>query len=200
EISRWKDVLARRERDVEDAERRLVRLKAEAARIEDGLEEGRGGRRAREETERELGEALAGAEEAGLALRLARAERDGARDRIDELEERNWAVLSEKQPRHEPSKTCTHVVRGEEWVSPLCQREVEEHDDETRGRHKVQPSRPRQHGVPNDAAEDDNDEPREGNAGPHAQPRSHETHLHVDRGLDLAGARHLELGEDLDVE
>ncbi|EJK48058.1 hypothetical protein THAOC_33177, partial [Thalassiosira oceanica] len=98
EISRWKDVLSRRERDVEDAERRLVRLKAEAARIEDGLEEGRGGRR-RGEAERELGEALAGAEEAGLALRLARAERDGARDRIDELEERNWAVLSEYEAR-----------------------------------------------------------------------------------------------------
>ena len=89
EISRWRDVLSRREGDVEDARSRLLAYKAEAARIEDGD----GG------TDRELGEALAGAKEASLALRLARAERDGARDRIEELEERNWAVLSEYEAR-----------------------------------------------------------------------------------------------------
>ena len=95
EIARWKDVLGRRERDVEEARERLVRFKADAARIEDGLEEvGPTG-----EMERELGEALAGAEEASLALRLARAERGGARNRIDEMEERNWAVLSEYEAR-----------------------------------------------------------------------------------------------------
>ena len=34
-------------------------------------------------------------EDASRSLRLARAERDAASDRVTDLEERNWALLSE---------------------------------------------------------------------------------------------------------
>ena len=34
-------------------------------------------------------------EDASLKLRLARAERDAALNRVSDLEERNWALLSE---------------------------------------------------------------------------------------------------------
>jgi hypothetical protein len=45
--------------------------------------------------EQELGYILRDVEEASLRLRLARAERDEASNRVSDLEERNWALLSE---------------------------------------------------------------------------------------------------------
>jgi len=47
------------------------------------------------EIEQELGEILRDVNDASLKLRLARAERDEASDRVSDLEQRNWALLSE---------------------------------------------------------------------------------------------------------
>ncbi len=45
--------------------------------------------------EQELGYIIRDVEDASLKLRLARAERDEASNRVNDLEERNWALLSE---------------------------------------------------------------------------------------------------------
>jgi hypothetical protein len=45
--------------------------------------------------EQELDDILRNVEDASLKLRLARAERDEASTRVSDLEERNWALLSE---------------------------------------------------------------------------------------------------------
>ena len=42
-----------------------------------------------------MGSIMRDVDDASRALRLARAERDAASDRVNELEERNWALLSE---------------------------------------------------------------------------------------------------------
>ena len=47
------------------------------------------------EEEEEVGYILRDVEDASRSLRLARAERDAASDRVSDLEERNWALLSE---------------------------------------------------------------------------------------------------------
>ena len=45
--------------------------------------------------EQELEYVLRNVDGASLKLRLARAERDAASNRVSDLEERNWALLSE---------------------------------------------------------------------------------------------------------
>jgi len=47
------------------------------------------------EDDEEMGEIMIDIDDASRALRLARAERDAVSDRVNELEERNWALLSE---------------------------------------------------------------------------------------------------------
>ena len=47
------------------------------------------------EDDEEIQEIMRDVDDASRALRLARAERDAASDRVSELEERNWALLSE---------------------------------------------------------------------------------------------------------
>ena len=47
------------------------------------------------EDDEEMGEIMRDISNRSRALRLARAERDAASDRVSELEERNWALLSE---------------------------------------------------------------------------------------------------------
>jgi hypothetical protein len=47
------------------------------------------------EDDEEMGEIMRDVTNASRALRLARAERDAVSDRVSELEERNWALLSE---------------------------------------------------------------------------------------------------------
>ena len=61
---------------------------------EEKLDSARGGREV-SEIEQELGEILYDVNDASLKLRLARAERDEASNRVSDLEERNWALLSE---------------------------------------------------------------------------------------------------------
>ena len=58
------------------------------------MEDARGEREA-SKLEEELGFILRDVEDASRNLRLARAERDAASDRVSKLEERNWALLSE---------------------------------------------------------------------------------------------------------
>lgn len=56
--------------------------------------EAAGGREA-SRLEQELGYILRDVDDASRNLRLARAERDAASNRVSDLEERNWALLSE---------------------------------------------------------------------------------------------------------
>ena len=48
-----------------------------------------------------MGEIMLDVDDAARALRLARAERDAVSDRVNELEERNWALLSEFEAMNE---------------------------------------------------------------------------------------------------
>lgn len=57
------------------------------------LEDARG--REASQLEQELGYILRDVDDASRNLRLARAERDAASNRVSDLEERNWALLSE---------------------------------------------------------------------------------------------------------
>ena len=67
---------------------------SDASFCETQLEDARGEREA-SKLEQELGFILRDVEDASRNLRLARAERDAASDRVSDLEERNWALLSE---------------------------------------------------------------------------------------------------------
>ena len=53
------------------------------------------------EDDEEMGEIMRSVDDASRALRLARAERDAVSDRVNELEERNWALLSEFEAMNE---------------------------------------------------------------------------------------------------
>ena len=57
--------------------------------------DGSRGRGEASKLEQELDYILRDVEDASLKLRLARAERDAASNRVSDLEERNWALLSE---------------------------------------------------------------------------------------------------------
>lgn len=61
---------------------------------EENLDRAQGGQEM-SEIEQELGEILRDVNDASLKLRLARAERDEASNRVSDLEERNWALLNE---------------------------------------------------------------------------------------------------------
>lgn len=65
----------------------------DASNIERQLEDATG--RYANKLEEELGYLLRDVEDASRNLRLARAERDAASNRVSNLEERNWALLSE---------------------------------------------------------------------------------------------------------
>ena len=80
DIRRSKAALEAKEEDVEDAKEKVVLLKRDAAECED---------------DEEIGYLLRDVDDSTRRLRLARAERDAASDRVSELEERNWALLSE---------------------------------------------------------------------------------------------------------
>ncbi len=66
---------------------------SDASICENELEDARG--REANNLEQELGYILRDVDDAQRSLRLARAERDAASDRVSDLEERNWALLSE---------------------------------------------------------------------------------------------------------
>ncbi|KAL3816347.1 hypothetical protein ACHAXA_011447 [Cyclostephanos tholiformis] len=93
DIKKSKNYLERKEEDVEDAKEKVVNLKADVSFYENKLDGARG--REASKLEQELGYILRDVEEASLRLRLARAERDEASNRVSDLEERNWALLSE---------------------------------------------------------------------------------------------------------
>ncbi|KAL7553694.1 hypothetical protein ACHAWF_017004 [Thalassiosira exigua] len=93
DIKRSKRKLERKEDAVEVAKEDVVTLKADASACESQLEDARG--REASELEQELGYILQDAEDASRNLRMVRAERDAASSRVAELEERNWALLSE---------------------------------------------------------------------------------------------------------
>mmetsp|Transcript_19283 Transcript_19283/g.41829 ORF Transcript_19283/g.41829 Transcript_19283/m.41829 type:complete len:739 (-) Transcript_19283:197-2413(-) len=93
DIQKMKRFLERKEEDVEDAKEEVVSLKADASFCEDKLQDTRG--REASKLEQELGYILRDVEDASRNLRMARAERDAASERVSDLEERNWALLSE---------------------------------------------------------------------------------------------------------
>jgi len=94
DIQKSKRFLERKESKVEDAKEEVVNLKADASFCENQLEDARGARETNK-LEQELGYILRDVEDASRNLRVARAERDDASNRVSELEERNWALLSE---------------------------------------------------------------------------------------------------------
>lgn len=69
-------------------------LRSDVSFYEEKLDSARGGQEV-SEIEQELGEILRDVNDASLKLRLARAERDEASNRVSALEECNWALLSE---------------------------------------------------------------------------------------------------------
>jgi len=94
DIRKSKRYLEKKERKVEDAKEEVVNLKSDASFCENQLEESRGGREM-EKLEQELGYIIRDVEDASRNLRLARAEMEDAANRVRDLEERNWALLSE---------------------------------------------------------------------------------------------------------
>ncbi|KAL7531383.1 hypothetical protein ACHAXR_004010 [Thalassiosira sp. AJA248-18] len=93
DIKKSKKYLDRKEDEVDELKDGVVNLKADASYCENQLENARG--REANKLEQELGFILEEVEEASRNLRMARAERDVASDRVSDLEERNWALLSE---------------------------------------------------------------------------------------------------------
>jgi len=93
DIDSLKRYLQQKEGDVDDAKEEVISLKANASFCENKLEEARG--REASNLEQELGYLLRHVEDASRDLRVARAERDAASERVSDLEERNWALLSE---------------------------------------------------------------------------------------------------------
>mmetsp|Transcript_25890 Transcript_25890/g.62167 ORF Transcript_25890/g.62167 Transcript_25890/m.62167 type:complete len:85 (-) Transcript_25890:110-364(-) len=67
--------------------------RSNASFCENKLEEARG--REASNLEQELGYLLRHVEDASRLLRVARRKRDAASERVSDLEERNWALLSE---------------------------------------------------------------------------------------------------------
>ena len=66
---------------------------SDAAFCENQLEDARG--HAANKLEEELGYLMRDVDDSSRSLRMARAERDAASNRVSDLEERNWALLSE---------------------------------------------------------------------------------------------------------
>jgi len=66
---------------------------SDAAFCENQLEDARG--HAANKLEEELGYLMRDVEDSSRSLRMARAKRDAASNRVSDLEERNWALLSE---------------------------------------------------------------------------------------------------------
>ena len=71
----------------------MLSIHRDASFCENKLEDARG--REASKLEQELGYLLRDVEDAQRNLRLVRAERDAASERVSDLEERNWALLSE---------------------------------------------------------------------------------------------------------
>ena len=71
----------------------FLSIHRDATYCENKLEDFRG--RDASKLEQELGYILRDVEDASRNLRLVRAERDAASERVSDLEERNWALLSE---------------------------------------------------------------------------------------------------------
>jgi len=94
DIQKSKRYLEKKERMVDDAKEEVLNLKSDASFCENQLEESRGGREL-EKLEQELGYIIRDVEDATRNLRLARAEMEDAANRVRDLEERNWALLSE---------------------------------------------------------------------------------------------------------